>query len=138
MICDMATVWPTIKALFGNAPGRMFGSVDARRSYWRNIALVMIRTGGHWFSIRHLQYLMPNDRNACRLWGWMNGASITTEEVSLLGSNGEDSASGTERNPSVHWIGPTPPHIGGSNGGSRSNRQNPSSKVLFYIHGNCL
>ena len=129
------TVWPMMRALFGNAPWRMFGSADARRDYWRNIALVMIRTGGHSFSIRHLQFLMPNDRNACRLWGWMNGTSTTTEQVFLQGSSGESSFNGTERNPSIHWIGPTPPRIGGSNGDAPSSGQNPNSQVLLYIHG---
>jgi hypothetical protein len=86
MICDMATVWSMMKALFEKRAMANVGSVEARRPYWRNIALVVIRTGGHWFSIRHLQYLMPNDRNACRLWGWMNGTSITIEEVCLTDS----------------------------------------------------
>jgi hypothetical protein len=136
MMHYMTTVWPMMKALLGNAPWRMFGSVEARRDYWRNIALVMIRTGGHWFSIRHLQYLMPNDRSACKTWGWMNGTSITTDEVPFLGSGGESSTNGDERNPSIHWVGPTPPCTGNNNGVPHA-RGNDSigTKVLLYIHG---
>ncbi|KIM28238.1 hypothetical protein M408DRAFT_16400 [Serendipita vermifera MAFF 305830] len=126
-----ALAWPMIKALFGNAPWRMFGSVEARRDYWRNVALVMIRTGGHWFSIRHLQFMMPNDRSACRLWGWMNWTSVISEQVDMTHGAGEDSAAKTERNPSIHWVGQSPQPV--STTGNNSQRSNV--KVVLYIHG---
>jgi hypothetical protein len=127
----MLPVWPMIKALFGNAPWRMFGHVEEKRAYCRNVALVLIRTGGHCFSIRHLQYFMPNVRNACRIWGWMNGVPVSSEEVALLGNGEETSADGQERNAWIHWIGPTPPHAGIVSGGD----QMMETKALLHIHG---
>ena len=128
--------WPMIKATLGTAPWRMFGSVERRRDYWRNVALVMIRTGGHWFSIRHLQYLMPNDREACRIWGFLNGTSVTSEEVEMLRNTEENTAATTERNPWLHWIGPTPLRVsGGSSRNNRTRRGASQSKIVLYIHG---
>jgi hypothetical protein len=127
----MSKVWPMMKALFGNAPRRMFGHVEEKRAYWRNVSLVLIRTGGYCFSIRHLQYFMPNVRNTCRIWGWMNGTSVTSEEVNLLPNGEETSPDGQERNAWIHWIGPTPPHAGVVSGSDRM----METKVLLHIHG---
>jgi hypothetical protein len=109
----------------------MFGRAEEKRAYWRNVSLVLIRTGGYCFSIRHLQYFMPNVRNTCRLWGWMNGTPITSEEVGLLANGDETRPDGQERNAWVHWIGSTPPHAGIISGGDRT----MGTKVLLHIHG---
>lgn len=113
----------------------MFGSREARRDYWRNIALVMIRTGGYWFSIRHLQYLMPNDHAACHLWSTMNWTSVTSEKVGMVGSVVESTILATERNPWIHWVGPMPVRVGTSSTSNGPRRGQAKSKVVLYIHG---
>jgi hypothetical protein len=97
-------------------------SPDKRRDFLREIANVMIRTGGYWLSIRHLQFMMPSTRGTLGTWSLMNRTKVYHEEVSPPDT---PTATTEEINPWVHWIGdkPTP--------------DEPSfdGKVLLYIHG---
>lgn len=106
-------------ALFTRQPYRAFGSSSARTEYWREIALIMIRTGGYWFSIRHLQFLMPNTWREVWLWGLMNNTPIYSEDVLSVDMEAGD------RNPKVHWIGAKPTREGFASG----------RRVVLYLHG---
>jgi hypothetical protein len=110
-----------VLTIFGRAPWRALGAPEKRRDYWREVALVMIRTGGYWLSIRHLQFMMPNTRSTCQNWGLLHRTPVYSENVPIA-----DEESG-DPNPCVHWIGAKPTRESLDSG----------RKVLLYLHGTC-
>ena len=99
------------------------------REYWRKICTALIRAGGDRFSIRQLQYLMPNTPLMVRMWSRIRSVELKTEVVptTLLPVVDVTTPSPAPA-PLVHWIGGSP----GENGLQAHER------VLLYVHGTCI
>jgi hypothetical protein len=96
------------------------------REYWRNICTALIRAGGGRFSIRQLQYMMPNTTRMVRIWSRIRGVKLKTEVVSPTLSSGDVCV--TCPAPVVHWIGGSPGESG----------LQDHERVLVYVHGMCM
>ena len=99
------------------------------REYWRKICTALIRTGGDRFSIRQLQYMMPNTPLMVRMWSRIRSVELKTEVVpTTLLPVVDVTAPSPAPAPVVHWIGGSP----GENGLQAHER------VLLYVHGTCI
>ena len=97
------------------------------REYWRKICTALIRAGGDRFSIRQLQYMMPNTPLIVRMWSRLRSVELKTEVVptTLLPRVEVTTPSPA---PAVHWIGGSPDENG----------LQDHERVLLYIHGTCI
>ncbi len=98
------------------------------REYWRKICTALIRAGGDRFSIRQLQYMMPNTTQMVRVWSRIRGVKLKTEVVPTTLPGVDVDVTARSPAPKVHWIGGFPGESG----------LQGHERVLLYVHGACI